>query len=65
MLVHEIPLLQALFAGSNNLVGGTTAADRNVISAGGSVWSIMPVPSSLTWIPLPRVSESLATVLGG
>jgi hypothetical protein len=37
----------------------------NVISANGSVESIMPVPSSLTWIPLPAVSESLATVLGG
>jgi hypothetical protein len=36
----------------------------NVITAGGSVRSIMPVPSSLTWIALPGVSESLAAIVG-
>jgi hypothetical protein len=36
----------------------------NVITAGGSVQSIMPVPSSLTWIALPGVSESLAAIVG-
>jgi hypothetical protein len=44
--------------GSGPVYGG------RVISAGGSVLSIMPVPSSLTWIPLPGVSESVAAILG-
>lgn len=34
-----------------------------VLSAGGSVQSILPVASSPTWIPLPRVRDSLTTVL--
>jgi hypothetical protein len=46
-------------AGSGPVYGG------RVISVGGSVQSILPVPSSLTWIPVPGVSESLATILGG
>jgi hypothetical protein len=36
-----------------------------IISAGGSLQSILPVVSSLTWIPLPAVRESVATVIGG
>lgn len=55
----QFMLVVTPLAGSGPVYGG------NVISAGGSVRSIMPVPSSLTWIPLPGVSESLATVLGG
>ena len=34
-----------------------------IITAGGSVQSIMPVPSALTWIPLPSAGESLAAIL--
>jgi hypothetical protein len=34
-----------------------------IITAGGSVQSIMPVPSALTWIPLPSARESLAAIL--
>jgi hypothetical protein len=45
--------------GSGPVYGG------RVITAGGSLQSILAVPSSLTWIPLPRVSESLATIFGG
>jgi Family of unknown function (DUF5719) len=35
-----------------------------VISAGGIVQSILPVPSSLTWIPLPAVQVSLSAIAG-
>jgi Family of unknown function (DUF5719) len=45
--------------GSGPVYGG------RVISAGGSVQSILPVPSSLTWIPVPGVSQSLAAILSG
>jgi Family of unknown function (DUF5719) len=45
-------------AGSGPVYGG------NVITADGSLQSILPVPSSLTWIPLPGVSESLPAILG-
>lgn len=34
-----------------------------IITAGGSVQSIMPVPSALTWVPLPATRESLAAIL--
>jgi hypothetical protein len=45
--------------GSGPVYGG------RLIDAGGTWQSIMPVPSSLTWIPVPGVSESLAAILGG
>jgi hypothetical protein len=45
--------------GSGPVYGGSA------ISVGGSWQSILPVPSSLTWIPVPGVSESLSAVLGG
>ena len=45
--------------GSGPVYGG------RVISVGGSVQSILSVPSSLTWIPVPGVSESLAAILRG
>jgi len=41
---------------------GPVYASR-VISTGGVVQSIMPVPSSLTWIPLPGVQNSLSAIL--
>jgi hypothetical protein len=44
--------------GSGPVYGG------NVMAAHGSLLAIMPVPSSLTWIPLPGVSESVAAILG-
>ncbi len=36
-----------------------------VVSVGGAVQSILPVASSLTWVPLPAVHNSLLTVLPG
>ena len=44
------------------LSGGPVYAGR-VISSGGIVRSIMAVPSSPTWIPLPGVTSSLAAML--
>ena len=35
-----------------------------IISSGGTVQSILPVPSSLTWIPLPAVRDSITAILG-
>jgi Family of unknown function (DUF5719) len=34
-----------------------------VASSGGTVQSIMPVPSSLTWIPIPPAQDSLPAIL--
>jgi hypothetical protein len=34
-----------------------------VLTIGGAVRSILPVASSLTWVPLPPVRNSLLTVL--
>jgi hypothetical protein len=45
--------------GSGPVYGG------RIISSGTSVQSILAVPSSLTWISLPRVSQSLSAVAGG
>ena len=45
--------------GSGPVYGG------RAISAGGSWQSIFAVPSSLTWIPVPGVNESLSAILGG
>jgi Family of unknown function (DUF5719) len=45
--------------GSGPVYGG------RAISAGGSWQSIFAVPSSLTWIPVPGVDESLSAILGG
>ncbi len=36
-----------------------------VLSVGGAVLSILPAASSLTWVPLPAVHNSLLTVLPG
>jgi hypothetical protein len=36
-----------------------------IISSGGKVQSVLPVPSSLTWVPLEPVQASLSAVLGG
>jgi len=47
------------------LAGSGPVYAGRIIGAGGSVLSIMPVPSSLTWIPLPGVNESVAAILGG
>ena len=45
--------------GSGPVYGG------QVITVAGSAQSVLPVPSSYTWIPVPGVSESLATILNG
>jgi hypothetical protein len=45
------------------LSGGPVYAGR-VISTGGTVQSVLAVPSSPTWIPLPGVTDSLAAILG-
>ncbi len=57
--VTEFTIIVTPLAGSGPVYGG------RIISVGGSVQSILPVPSSLTWIPLPGVDQSLATILGG
>jgi len=44
------------------LGGGPVYAGR-IISSGRSVQSVLPVPSSLTWVPLPGVTSSLAAIL--
>jgi hypothetical protein len=54
----QFMLVVTPLAGSGPVYGG------NVMTAHGSLVSIMPVPSSLTWIPLPVVSESVAAILG-
>ncbi len=45
--------------GSGPVYGG------GVITVGGTVQSILAVPSSPTWIPLPGVNESVEAILGG
>jgi hypothetical protein len=35
-----------------------------VITTGGSVQSVLPVPASLTWVELPAVQQSLSSILG-
>jgi hypothetical protein len=45
------------------LSGGPVYAGR-VISTGGTVQSVLAVPSSPTWIPLPGVTDSLPAILG-
>jgi Family of unknown function (DUF5719) len=45
------------------LSGGPVYAGR-VISSGGIVRSVLAVPSSPTWIPLPGVTNSLSAILG-
>jgi Family of unknown function (DUF5719) len=47
------------------LAGSGPVYGAQVISVGGSWQSILPVPSSLTWIPVPGVSESVAAIVGG
>jgi uncharacterized protein DUF5719 len=45
------------------LAGSGPVYAGRVLSVGGAVQSILPVLSSPTWIPLPRVRDSLTTVL--
>ncbi len=45
------------------LAGSGPVYAGRVIRSGGSVQSIMAVPSSLTWVPLVRARDSLLTVL--
>ena len=56
--VSQFTLVVTPLKGSGPVYGG------DVISARGSLQAIEPVPSSLTWIPLPGVTESLAAILG-
>lgn len=44
------------------LSGGPVYAGR-VVSTAGTVQSVLAVPSSLTWIPLPGVAQSLSAIL--
>ncbi len=43
---------------------GPVYASR-IITTGRTVRSVLPVPSSLTWIPLPAVKDSLAAIAAG
>ncbi len=45
------------------LAGSGPVYAGSVISTGGTVQSILPVASSLTWIPLPAVRSTLTAVL--
>ena len=45
------------------LTGGPVYAGR-IVTAGGTVQSVLAVPSSLTSIPLPGVTDSLSAILG-
>jgi hypothetical protein len=52
----EFALVVTPIAGSGPVYAG------RIISAGGTVQSVLPVPSSLTWIPLPGVQNSLSAI---
>ncbi len=54
----EFALVVTPLSGSGPVYAG------RVITSGGSVQSVLPVPSSPTWIPLPGVQESLTAILG-
>jgi hypothetical protein len=54
----QFMLVMTPLAGSGPVYAGDN------ITAAGSLQSIIPVVSSLTWIPLPGVSESVAAILG-
>jgi hypothetical protein len=45
--------------------GSGTVYGGGVITAGGTVQSVLAVPSSLTWIPVPNVNESIDAIFGG
>jgi hypothetical protein len=45
------------------LTGGPVYAGR-IITAGGTVQSVLAVPSALTSIQLPGVTDSLSAILG-
>jgi hypothetical protein len=47
------------------LSGSGPVYAARVITSGGTVQSVLPVPSSLTWVPLAPVQDSLPVVLGG
>jgi len=53
----EFTLVVTPLSGSGPVYAG------RVVNSGGAVRSILPVPSSLTWIPLPPVQNSLAAFL--
>jgi hypothetical protein len=58
-VANEFTLVVTPLPGSGPVYGG------RLITVGGSCVSVLPVPSSPIWIPLPRVSESVAGILGG
>jgi hypothetical protein len=45
--------------------GSGTVYGGRVITVGGTVQSILAVPSSLTWIPVPEVNDSIEAIFGG
>jgi hypothetical protein len=54
----EFALIVTPLGGSGPVYAG------RVVSTGRTVQSILPVPASLTWIPLPEVGSSLSAILG-
>jgi hypothetical protein len=54
----EFTLVVTPLSGSGPVYAG------RVITSGRSIQSILPVPASPTWIPLPAVQESLSAILG-
>ncbi|MBO0823216.1 MAG: hypothetical protein J2P27_05075, partial [Actinobacteria bacterium] len=56
--VSKFSFVVTPLAGSGPVYGG------RIISAQGLVQSVLPAPSSLTWIPLPDVRESVGGILG-
>ena len=47
------------------LAGSGPVYGARIVATQGSIQSIVPVPSSLTWIPLPGVSQSVAAIVDG
>ena len=45
------------------LAGSGPVYAGRVVTQGGAVRSILPVTSSLTWVPLPAVRNSVTTAL--
>jgi hypothetical protein len=55
---EEFALIVTPLSGSGPVYAG------RVITTGRTVQSILPVPDSLTWIPIPAVQNSLSAILG-
>ncbi len=55
---EEFALTVTPLSGSGPVYAG------RIITTGQTVQSILPVPASLTWIPLPAVQDSLSAILG-